>query len=188
MWFYGQQTIKVSYHPAKFGGHRYYGSGDMILICHIFSQYHVIKGWCDLVGSHQGRLPSCQVWWLQALWEWRYSGFTLSHDLPRPRDQRVMWLYRQEATQVSYHHAKFDGHRHSGNGDVFNLPRDLDVMTSPAPTWLVSFESNSISYILAKFGAIGLIEMEISILISNLTWTPWKKLNSQSRSTILRDF
>ena len=75
-----------------------------------------------------------------------------------------MWLYRQEATQVSYHHAKFDGHRHSGNGDAFNLPRDLDVITSPAPTWLVSFESNSISYILAKFGAIGLIEMEISIL------------------------
>ena len=33
---------------------------------------------------------------------------------------------------------------------------------------------------------IDLIEMEISILISNLTWTSWKKLNSQSRSAIFK--
>ena len=35
---------------------------------------------------------------------------------------------------------------------------------------------------------IGFIEMEISILISILTWIPWKKLNSPLRSAILQDF
>ena len=44
---------------------------------------------------------------------------------------------------------------------------------------------------LAKFGGHkhqSLIEMEISILISILTWAPWKKLNSPPRSAILGDF
>ena len=34
----------------------------------------------------------------------------------------------------------------------------------------------------------GLIEMEISILISILTWIPWKNLNSRPRSGIKQDF
>ena len=40
---YGQEPIKVSYHPAKFGGHRHTGSEDIILVCQVISQDHVIK-------------------------------------------------------------------------------------------------------------------------------------------------
>ena len=54
----------------------------------------------------------------------------------------VMWLYGQESINVSHHPAKFGGHGHSGSRDVFSLSRDLDIMTSPAPALLVSFESN----------------------------------------------
>ena len=34
----------TSHQLAKFGGHRHYGSGDMILGCHVISDEHVIKG------------------------------------------------------------------------------------------------------------------------------------------------
>ena len=44
MWLYGQEHIKVNYHPAKFGGHKHCGSEDMIWVCHVVLQDHVIKG------------------------------------------------------------------------------------------------------------------------------------------------
>ena len=41
MWLNGQEGN----YPAKFGGHRQCGSGDiMVLVCHVISQDHVIKG------------------------------------------------------------------------------------------------------------------------------------------------
>ena len=37
-------TPQVSHHLAKFGGHRYGNSKDiMIFVCHVISQIHVIK-------------------------------------------------------------------------------------------------------------------------------------------------
>ena len=27
--------MKISYHPATFGGHGYFGSEDMFLVCHV---------------------------------------------------------------------------------------------------------------------------------------------------------
>ena len=52
MWFYGLESIKVSYHPTKFGGHGHCGSGDIIiLVCHVTLQDHVIKGLCDFIGK-----------------------------------------------------------------------------------------------------------------------------------------
>ena len=80
----------------------------------------------------------------------------MSSDLTRPRNPRVMWLYRQETIKKSYHPAKFGGHRHCG-GDMF-----------------------LVCHVILVF--IGLIEMEISIRISILTWITWKKLNSRFRS------
>ena len=41
--------------------------------------------------------------------------FSFSHDLTRLRDQRVMWLNRQEFIKVNYHLAKFGGHKHCGS-------------------------------------------------------------------------
>ena len=47
---------KVSYHSAKFGGHRHYGNGDiLVLVCHITSQDHVIKASCDFMGKGPSR-------------------------------------------------------------------------------------------------------------------------------------
>ena len=56
--------MKVSYHPANFGGHRQCGSGDiMVLVCHVISQDHLINGSYDFVG----RSTSKQVTTLQNL-------------------------------------------------------------------------------------------------------------------------
>ena len=35
--------LNVSLHPAKFDGHTYWGSGDMVLAGHVISQDHVTK-------------------------------------------------------------------------------------------------------------------------------------------------
>ena len=43
---------------------------------------------------------------------------------------------------ISYHPAKFGGHKHCRSLHVFSMSCDLDVMTSPAPAWLVFCESN----------------------------------------------
>ena len=38
----------VCYHWTKFGGHKYYGSGDIIdLACHVILQDHMTKESCD---------------------------------------------------------------------------------------------------------------------------------------------
>ena len=34
------------------------------------------------------------------------------------KDQMVMYLYRLEPINVSWHHAKLGGHRDSGSGDI----------------------------------------------------------------------
>ena len=52
----------ISYHPAKFGGHRHCGSGDMILV-YVILQDQVIKGSCDFMG----RSPSKKVTILPSL-------------------------------------------------------------------------------------------------------------------------
>ena len=39
----------VSYHPAKFGGHKHCGSGDMFLNCHVILQECVTQEPCDFL-------------------------------------------------------------------------------------------------------------------------------------------
>ena len=52
MWLYGQEPMKISYHPAKFCSHRNSDSGDIVaLVCHVISQDHVIKESCDFIDS-----------------------------------------------------------------------------------------------------------------------------------------
>ena len=47
----------VSHQPAKFGGHRHCGSGDiMVLVCHVISQHHVIKRSYDFMGRNPSKL------------------------------------------------------------------------------------------------------------------------------------
>ena len=56
-------TVKVSHHLHKFCGHRYCGSGEiMVLVCHVILEEHVIKGWSNIMGRGKSRqvtsLPS----------------------------------------------------------------------------------------------------------------------------------
>ena len=47
----------VTYHPAKFGGHKHGGCVDiMIWVCQVMSQDHVIKGSYDFVDMSPSRL------------------------------------------------------------------------------------------------------------------------------------
>ena len=50
----GGNLFKVSHQPAKFGGHRHFSTGD-ILVYHVISQDHVIKGSCDS-GEQPGKV------------------------------------------------------------------------------------------------------------------------------------
>ena len=70
-----------------FGGRRHSGSRDMmIFVCHVTLQGHVIKAFCEFwLGVFQDMSPAKQ--------DWRYNGFSLSRDLARSRDKRVMGLY-----------------------------------------------------------------------------------------------
>ena len=49
------------------------------------------------------------------------NGISLSSDLIRPRDQRVIGLYGQELIKVNYHLTRFDCHRHCGSKDIMIL-------------------------------------------------------------------
>ena len=69
----------------------------------------------------QGKSSSSQLWWPHALWQWRYNGFSLPPDLTRLHDQSAMWPYGQVPIKVSYHHAKFVNHKHSGSRDTILL-------------------------------------------------------------------
>ena len=43
--------MKANYHPSNFGGHSHSDSGVMmILVSHVMSQEHVIKGSSDFIG------------------------------------------------------------------------------------------------------------------------------------------
>ena len=97
---------------------------------------------------------SWQDWWSQALWQWRYDGFSLSHDLTRSQDQRVSKLYGSAPLKVSHHFAKIDGCWHCDIGDIMVLvcqmiPQDhfikgsCDFLQEPV----------KVSYHLAKFGS-----------------------------------
>ena len=44
------EPLKVAHDPGKFGGHRYFGNGDMFLVCHVILQDHVITWLCDYMG------------------------------------------------------------------------------------------------------------------------------------------
>ena len=49
------------------------------------------------------------------------NDFSLSRDLPRPHDEVSCDSMDKEHIAVSYHHAKFGCHRHSGSEDLMFL-------------------------------------------------------------------
>ena len=122
---------KVNHYPAKPGGHRHYSSGDiMVLVCQTNLQDHLTKG----SSNSMGRSPSRQVTIRPSLTaigtQVMEIYFSLSRDLARPRDQRVMLLYRWKPLFLSRHPAEFGSHKNSSSRDMFLVVEEQDFTCS----------------------------------------------------------
>ena len=73
------------------------------------------------VEAPQGKSQSCQVWWPKGLWQRRLNVLNLPHDLAKPHNQKVKWLYGWEFLTISHHPAKFCDHRCCGSRDLMFL-------------------------------------------------------------------
>ena len=49
MWLYERRLLIVFNHPARFGGNRQCGRGDILLLYHVTSPEHMPKWFCDLM-------------------------------------------------------------------------------------------------------------------------------------------
>ena len=65
MWLYKWKLLNVCNELVKFSGHRHSGRGDILLICHMILQGHVIKGSCDFLAKNPLVLVTTlyKVWW-----------------------------------------------------------------------------------------------------------------------------
>ena len=122
---------KVNHYPAKPGGHRHCSSGDiMVLVCQTNLQDHLTKG----SSNSMGRSPSRQVTIRPSLTaigtQVMEIYFSLSRDLARPRDQRVMLLYPWKLLLLSRHPAKFGSHKNSSSRDMFLVVEEQDFTCS----------------------------------------------------------
>ena len=94
------------------------------------------------VRASHSRPLSYRVRCRQALWHWRYNGFSLSLHLVRTCDQRVMQLYRSESLKVSHHSVTSGCHRYCGSGDnSFSLSGDLKWPRDQMVTWFCQWET-----------------------------------------------
>ena len=140
MSLYGQNHIKVSYYIEKFCGHRCCGSEDItILVCHVISKNHEIKGLCDFLGM----IPSKKVRILPGLVTIdtlivEIHFFQLITWCRKTTYQKTMWRYTQESIKVSYHPAKFGGKMYCGSGDIMILVSHLYLFDDVTGTSLFS--------------------------------------------------
>ena len=158
VWLNRLKFLIVSHHLAKFCGHRACGSSDttnediIVLVCHVISQDHVIKGWFDFISRSPSRkvtiLPS-----LVAISNVVMEMILVCHVISgRPRDRRVMWLNRQKRIMVNYYPAKFGENRQCGSADMILVCRVIK--------WWCDFIGRSLSRqvtIPTSFIAIGIL-------------------------------
>ena len=114
MWLLRLGPPTLSSYPAKFGDHRYCGRPNIrFYICHMitWSKRHLTR----YVGSSDGKLQPCQVWWPQVLLNFKCKVFEF---FTWPPNQKVTWLWRWHPSIASYCSAKFDGHRYCGRPDI----------------------------------------------------------------------
>ena len=110
--------------PHKFIDHRFCESGDfMLLICHMNSCEHMLKGLCAFYGWKPPRSKSLSFYVSQSLVQckWRNTIFNLSYDLTRPRNYRTIYFYNWELLIVYRHPNKFGSPEHCGSGDILTL-------------------------------------------------------------------
>ena len=117
------QAPHAIHHFTMFGGNCSSGSGVIRhLVSHVTSKEHVIEGSCNFISGSSSlyvtTLSSMVAIDIAVEKIWRFS---LSRDLLRPRDQRIMQVYECEFHIVFYHPAKFGGHSHYDNGDIMIL-------------------------------------------------------------------
>ena len=126
MWLYGRETMKISYHPAKFCSHRNSDSRDIVaLVCRVISQDHVSKESCDFIDSS----PRRYVTILPSFGGQGHCGsgnimILICHVILQDdaiKGSCDFWLYERESINVSYHPAKFGSHRHFDSGDIVAL-------------------------------------------------------------------
>ena len=92
MWLFGEQSIKITYHPVTFGGYRQLGSGDVIfLVCRVILQDPVIKD----SSNSMSRSPLKVSYHSAKFGVHIHTGsgdnvFHFSRDLARQHDERVM--------------------------------------------------------------------------------------------------
>ena len=113
------ELLTVCYHPAKFSRHWYCDSDKTKWLSaspstsfllgqytkDIFCKTTSLKGNVTLwIGALQSKSPTCQVWWLQVLWQWRYndfSGWRARFHMPSLKSAITVYLYSRwlESTQ-----------------------------------------------------------------------------------------
>ena len=85
----------LSHHHGKFGGHRYCGSRDkMILGCHMISQHRVIRESCNF-SYHSTKFCGRRHRDSEDIM------ILVCHMILQ--DQTVIWLYGQKSIKVNYH-------------------------------------------------------------------------------------
>ena len=63
MWLYGQESIKVSYHPAKFGGYKHLGGKDDLSLSRDFEVMTSSSPvWLVSFASTPLDVPVCHIW------------------------------------------------------------------------------------------------------------------------------
>ena len=87
----------------------------------------MVKVSCEFEGKKiSGKSPFCRVWCPYLFSKWRdITIFNLSRDLTKSRYYGIVWRYTWKLLIICYHHDNFRGHKHGGNGNVFNLSRNL---------------------------------------------------------------
>ena len=110
MWLYGLSILAISHNLAMFGDYWFSANGDItLLICHVTWRDHVVKGSCDFMSRSSVR----QIW--------KENGFSLSRDLARPCNQRIIMAFLAGAPQGKSPPYQVGGHRHCVRRDVVVL-------------------------------------------------------------------
>ena len=103
MWRYWQEPFKVGYHPAKSVSHRHSDNWDIVvLVCHVVSQDHVIKGSCDFIGRSPSRYHVTTLPSLMAIGTLIVEiVFSLSRDFNVTTSPVPAWLASFESNPVT---------------------------------------------------------------------------------------
>ena len=113
--------------------------------------------------------------WPYALWYWRYNEFSSSRDLARVK-------LSVGPFKVSHQPAKFGGHRYGGRDTFVAWSRKNMWSNRHAILWSSTRQQHVFNFprctCLQNLVVIGLMEMDISILISILIWLSREKQNS----------